>query len=61
MSYEIAATQQEDMVEVKRNFTLGEIHFPVDSYNALRSFFGNMKSNDAAQIVIENPAAAKSN
>jgi hypothetical protein len=61
MSYEIAAAQQGDTVEVKRNFTLGDIHFPRDSYDALRSFFGNMKSNDAAQMVLENSAAAKSN
>jgi transglutaminase-like putative cysteine protease len=61
MSYEIAAAQEGDTVEIKRNFTLGEIHFPRDSYDALRSFFGNMKSNDAAQIVLENSAAAKSN
>jgi hypothetical protein len=61
MSYEISATEQGDAVEVKRNFTLSEIGFTADSYDALRSFFGNMKSNDAVQLVLENAGAAKSN
>jgi hypothetical protein len=60
MSYEISATQQGDAVEVKRKFSLNDISFPVDSYDALRSFFGNMKSNDAVQLVLENAEAAKS-
>jgi Domain of Unknown Function with PDB structure (DUF3857) len=61
MSYEISATGQEDAVEIKRKFTLNDISFPVDSYDALRSFLGNMKSNDAVQLVLEYAGAAKSN
>jgi hypothetical protein len=61
MSYEISATEIGDAVEVKRNFTLNDINFPVDSYDALRSFFGKMKSNDAMQLVLEHTEAAKSN
>jgi hypothetical protein len=61
MSYEISAAEQGDVVEVKRNFTLSEISFNADSYDALRSFFGNMKSNDAAQLVLENAEPAKYN
>ena len=60
MSYEISATELGDAVEVKRNFTLSEIGFTADSYVPLRSFFGNMKSNDAIQLVLENAGAAKS-
>ena len=60
MSYEIAAIGQGDQVEVKRKFTLNDINFPADSYDALRSFFGNMKSNDAVQLVLERSEAAKS-
>jgi len=61
MSYEISATEQGDALEVKRNFTLSEISFNADSYDGLRSFFGNMKSSDAAQLVLENAEAAKNN
>jgi Domain of Unknown Function with PDB structure (DUF3857) len=60
VSYEIAAIGQGDQVEVKRKFTLNDINFPADSYDALRSFFGNMKSNDAVQLVLERSEAAKS-
>jgi len=60
MSYEISATEQGDAVEVKRNFALSEIGFTADSYDPLRSFFGNMKSNDAVQLVLENAGAVKS-
>jgi hypothetical protein len=61
MSYEISAIGQGDTVEVKRKFSLNDINFPVDSYDALRSFIGNMKSNDAAQLVLEHAETAKSN
>ena len=61
MSYAISAGEQGDMLEVKRNFTLSEINFGVDSYDALRSFFGNVKSNDAVQLVLENAGVAKGN
>jgi hypothetical protein len=61
MSYEISATQLGDAVEVKRHFTLSAIHFPRDSYSALRSFFGSMKSNDEVQLVLENAEPAKNN
>jgi transglutaminase-like putative cysteine protease len=61
MSYEVSATAQGDAAEVKRKFTLGEISFGADSYEALRSLFGSMKSNDAVQLVLENAGAAKGN
>ena len=61
VTYEISATAQGDAAEVKRRFTLNDISFPADSYDALRSFFGNMKSNDAVQLVLERAEAAKSN
>jgi hypothetical protein len=61
MSYAISAGEKGDMLEVKRNFTLSEINFGVDSYDALRSFFGNVKSNDAVQLVLENAGVAKGN
>ncbi len=61
MSYQISASPQGDVVEVKRHFVLSDIHFQRDSYPALRSFFGDMKSSDEAQLVLENTEAAKNN
>jgi hypothetical protein len=61
MSYEISATAQGDVVEVKRHFALNDIHFPADSYAALRSFFGSMKSSDEVQLVFESSGTTKSN
>jgi hypothetical protein len=61
LSYQISASPQGDVVEVKRHFVLSDIHFQRDSYPALRSFFGDMKSSDEAQLVLENAEAAKSN
>jgi hypothetical protein len=61
MSYEISPAQQGEGAEVKRHFILSEIHFPRDSYSALRSFFNNVKSNDEAQLVLQNAENAKNN
>jgi hypothetical protein len=59
MSYEIAPAQQDDAFEVKRHFSVSDIHYPVDSYAALRSFFNLVKSNDETQVVLQNAETAK--
>jgi len=61
MSYEIAPAEQGDGFEVKRHFTVSDIHYPVDSYAALRSFFNLVKSNDETQVVLQNAQTPKSN
>jgi hypothetical protein len=39
---------------VKRRLTVSEINYPADSYAALRSFFNLAKSDDQAQVVLQN-------
>jgi hypothetical protein len=59
MAYEITPSEDGGSIEVKRHFTLNDIHFPVDSYAALRSFFNLVKSDDEAQVVLQNAETAK--
>jgi len=58
VSYEISATQQGDVVEAKRLLLIGGLHFPVTSYNALRTFFNTVKTDDDTQIVLQNAESA---
>ncbi len=59
--YEVSATQQNNLVETKRHLTVAGISFPVKYYDALRSFFSKVKSDDETQFVLESSASAKSN
>ncbi|HEY0704217.1 MAG TPA: DUF3857 domain-containing protein [Candidatus Acidoferrales bacterium] len=59
VSYDIAATQQGATVEVKRTLVLDGLMFPVKNYPALRNFFNQVKTNDDAQIVLQNAQSAK--
>jgi len=59
MSYEISPSQQGDSLEVKRRLTVSDIHYPADSYAALRSFFNLAKSDDQAQVVLQNAETSK--
>jgi hypothetical protein len=59
LSYDIAATQQGSTVEVKRSMVFDGFLFPVKAYPALRSFFNQVKTNDDAQIVLQNSQSAK--
>ena len=61
MSYEISASQQGSVVEVKRLLVLDGLAFPATSYPALRSFFNTVKTDDDAQIVLQNAESAKNN
>jgi hypothetical protein len=61
MAYEITPGEDGGGIEVKRHFALSDIHYPVDSYAALRSFFNLVKSDDEAQVVFQNVETAKSN
>jgi Domain of Unknown Function with PDB structure (DUF3857) len=61
VSYEISAAQQGSVVEVKRLLVLDGLAFPVTSYPALRNFFNTVKTNDDAQIVLQNAQSAKNN
>jgi uncharacterized protein DUF3858 len=61
VTYDIAATQQGSTVEVKRTLVLDGFMFPIKAYPALRSFFNQVKTNDDAQIVLQNAQSAKNN
>ena len=61
ITYEIAATQQGDSVEVKRHLDEQGIGFEVKYYPALRAFFNVVKSNDEAQIIFQSGDSAKKN
>lgn len=53
VSYNIVTAQEGEIASVKRHLVIGGIIFPVQAYPALRTFFGNAKSNDEAQILIQ--------
>jgi hypothetical protein len=61
VSYEISAAQQGSVVEVKRLLVLDGLVFPVSNYPTLRNFFNAVKTNDDAQIVLQNAESAKNN
>ena len=61
VSYEISAAPQGNVVEVKRLLVLDGMTFPVSSYPALRNFFNTVKTDDDAQIVLQNGETAKNN
>jgi len=61
VTYEIAETQQGDMVEIKRHFAMQGIFYTVKYYEALRAFFSTVKSDDDAQLILENTETAKRN
>ena len=61
VSYEISVDSRGDQVEVKRHLVINAIAFAATSYPAFRSFFNSVKTNDDAQIVLQNAQSAKNN
>jgi hypothetical protein len=61
VSYDISAVAQDGAVEVKRHLAVNGVLFTKDEYPALRRFFGTVKTNDNAQMVLQNAASAKNN
>ncbi len=61
VAYEISAAQQNSVVEVKRLLEIDGLLFPATSYKALRTFFNFVKTDDDAQIVLQNTESAKNN
>ncbi len=59
VGYEISASQQGTVAEVKRELVINGLMFPVEYYASLRSFFNTVKSNDEVQIVLQNAESAK--
>ncbi|HXQ26631.1 MAG TPA: DUF3857 domain-containing protein [Candidatus Acidoferrales bacterium] len=61
VSFEIGAAAQGDTVEVKRHLVVKGIIFSKEDYPVLRRFFGTVKTNDNAQMVLQNAATANNN
>lgn len=61
VSYEISAAGQDSTVEVKRHLVVSGVLFTKEQYGVLRSFFGTVKTNDNAQMVLQDAQSAKNN
>lgn len=61
ISFEIAATPASNAVQVKRHLIVDGTMFSRESYGTIRSFFNMVKSNDEAQVVLQNNESAKNN
>jgi Domain of Unknown Function with PDB structure (DUF3857) len=61
VKYQISAATQGDALEIKRHVVVNIFMVPVIKYPALRSFFGTVKKNDDAEVVLQNAGPSKSN
>jgi hypothetical protein len=61
LKYSISMTQQPGAVAVRRQLVTSVILIPVQSYLALRQFFNTVKSDDEAQVVLQNTQNARNN
>jgi hypothetical protein len=52
--YEIVPTEQGNTVEVKRHLAIKGILFAKDAYPSFRAFFGAVRTDDDAQMVLES-------
>ena len=59
--YTIAVEAQGDTIEVKRHMAMKGVLFSKDAYPALRSFYGMIRTNDDAQMVLQNATSATNN
>ncbi|MGC2282570.1 MAG: hypothetical protein WA603_21335, partial [Candidatus Acidiferrales bacterium] len=59
VGYEISASQQGTVAEVKRKLVINGLMFPVEYYASLRSFFNTVKSDDEVQIVLQSAESAR--
>ncbi len=56
--YEISATTQGDAVQVKRHLVMKGVLFTKEQYQPLRAFYGAVRTNDNAQMVLANAQTA---
>jgi len=61
VSYEISATEEGNLAQVKRRLTVDGTFIARKYYASLRNFFTSVKSNDEAQIVLERTSVATKN
>ncbi|HKQ88774.1 MAG TPA: DUF3857 domain-containing protein [Candidatus Acidoferrales bacterium] len=57
--YSISASKQPSGVEVKRHMAVNGILFGKDAYPAIRAFFSTAKTDDDAQVLLQNGLAAR--
>ncbi len=61
VGYSLGVTQQGETLVVKREFMVDGIVFAVKYYNALRTFFNSVKTNDQTQLVLQRAESANNN
>jgi hypothetical protein len=61
VKYDISAVAQDSGVEVKRHLVMNGVIFSKNDYPTLRRFFGTVRANDNAQMLLQNAQSAKSN
>lgn len=61
VSGSITAESHANTVEIKRQLNVNGIVFSKDDYQTLRKFFGIVRANDNAQMVLQNATSAKNN
>jgi hypothetical protein len=61
VSYQISAAQQGDEIEVKRQLVVNGVLFGKEAYPTLRAFFGAVRTDDNAQMVLQSSTSAKNN
>ena len=59
--YSLVATRQPSGVEAKRSFAMKGTIFEPKYYDAIRNIFGEVKVNDAAQVLLQADATSKNN
>lgn len=52
--YQITPSAQGNSVEIRRQLTIGGVLFGKEAYPTFRTFFGAVRTNDNAQMVLEN-------
>jgi hypothetical protein len=57
ISYSMSTESTPNSFTVRRNYTLGGILFPPDSYPELRSFYTKMETKDQEPVVLTTASA----
>jgi len=61
ISYDIWSVQQLDTVEVRSRLTVTDLRYPEEFYRRLRSFFGNVKTDDNGRVMFSYAPSAPTN
>lgn len=61
LHYEISASEEGAFLTIKRREVIGGILYPANSYTAIRSFFGQVKTNDEQQSVFQSALSSSRN